>query len=397
MNMTLFAQIIGLLPKEDFKKLVGQHNSDKHSKGLDSWHQLIAMLFCQFSKCEWLRDVCNGLMSAQGNLNHLGISHLVKRSTLSYQNQHRTWELFRDYYLKCKSHFFAKGNRRQRRKFNQIKGKVYMLDASLIHVCLKVFDWAHYRKTKGAMKLHMLLDYEHCLPEYMYFSDGTKHESPVAKRFVIPRGSVIVADRGYINFKLMQYWQDQGVNFVIRCRDDVTLNSTDSLDEVEHPILKNEMVTLRKVTSKIYSDQLRLVEVWDEENHKRIRLVTNQMNWTAETISELYRKRWSIEIFFRDIKTHLKVKTFIGTTPNAVLIQLWTAMLTILIIKYLKHIADYKWSQANLIGFIRIAILSKIALYKWLNYPFIPEDYSTHKMSGQISIDFNGGIVSDSG
>ncbi len=397
MNMTLFAQIVGLLPKEDFRKLVGQHKSDKHNKGLDSWHQLIAMLFCQFSKCEGLRDVCNGLMSAQGNLNHLGISHLVKRSTLSYQNQHRTWELFRDYYLKCKSHFFGKGNRKQRRKFNQVKGKVYMLDASLIHVCLKVFDWAHYRKTKGAMKLHMLLDYEHCLPEYMYFSDGTKHESPVAKRFVIPKGSVVVADRGFVDFKLMRHWQDQGINFVIRCRDDITLNKAGSLDAVKYPILKNEKVTLRKATANPYNAQLRLVEVWDEENHKRIRLVTNQMNWTAETISELYRKRWSIEIFFRDIKTHLKVKTFIGTSPNAVLIQLWTAMLTILIIKYLKHIAEYKWSQANLIGFIRIAILSKIALYKWLNHPFIPEDYSTYNMTGQISINFNRGMVSDTG
>lgn len=396
MNMTLFAQIVGLLPREDFEKLVGQHNANKHNKGLDSWHQLVAMLFCQFTKSEGLRDICNGLMSAQGNLNHLGIVHPVKRSTLSYQNAHRSWELFRDFYVKCKQHFFDNGNRRHRRHFSRIKAKIFMLDASLIHVCLNVFDWAHYRQCKGAMKLHMLLDYDNCLPEYMFFSDGRKHEAPMAKHFVMPKGSVVVADRGFLDFKLMQHWDRQGIKFVVRCREDVILTPTISR-QVHDPVQKDCVVDLRKVTRKKYKGDLRMVEVWDEENQKTITVLTNQMSWTAQTISELYRQRWAIEIFFRDIKTHLKVKTFIGTNSNAVLIQLWTAMITILILKYLKIRASYDWSLANLISFIRIAILSKINLFKWLDTPFIPEHFGNKKSPGQTTIDFNQGIVFKTG
>ncbi|MFY0655115.1 MAG: IS4 family transposase [Cyclobacteriaceae bacterium] len=397
MKMTLFAQIVGLLPREDFNKLVGQHGSDKHNKGLDSWHQLIALVFCQFTKCEGLRDICNGLMSAQGNLNHLGISHPVKRSTLSYQNTHRSWELFRDFYLKCKERLFDQGNRKHRRKLGRIKGKIFMLDASLIGVCLKVFNWAHYRQCKGAMKLHMLLDYDHCLPQYMYFTDGTKHESPIARQFTMPKGSVVVADRGFLDFKLLRHWHEQGLHFVVRCREDVLLETIKDSPDPQGSILKDAQVNLTPSSKRKYGNTLRLLEVWDEVNQKTIRLLTNQKTWTAETISELYKQRWAIEIFFRDIKTHLKVKTFIGTSPNAVLIQLWTAMLAILIIKYLKVRASYKWSLANLISFIRIAILSKINLFKWLNQPFIPEGFSVGNSTQQMYINFTGGIIPESG
>ncbi|MDW3209506.1 MAG: IS4 family transposase [Reichenbachiella sp.] len=397
MNMTLFAQIVGLLPREDFDKLVGQHNSNKHSKGLDSWHQLIAMVFCQFTKCEGLRDICNGLMSAQGNLNHLGISHLVKRSTLSYQNTHRSWELFRDFYLKCKERLFEQGNRKDRRKLSRIKAKIFMLDASLIGVCLKVFDWAHYRQCKGAMKLHMLLDYDNCRPQYMYFTDGRKHEAPAARQFSMPKGSVVVADRGFLDFKLLQHWHEQGLNFVVRCRDDVSLETIASCSKTKMPIMKDAKINLSPNSRKVYQRPLRLVEIWDEVNQKIIRLLTNQKTWTAQTISELYKQRWSIEIFFRDIKTHLKVKTFIGTSPNAVLIQLWTAMLAMLILKYLKIKAKYNWSLANLISFIRIAILSKIDLFKWLNQPFIPEGFTCPDASQQLSFNFIREIPQESG
>ena len=197
--MTLFAQTIALLPRENFDSIVKKLNTDKHSKGFASWHHLVAMLFGQFSKSEGLRDICNGLMSAQGNLNHLGITSPVKRSTLSYQNQHRNWELFRDFYFSCKDRLFGEGNRSLRRSLKKLKRKIYMLDATLVSVCLNTFDWAHYRQSKGALKLHMLLDFDGCLPQYIHLTDGRQHETKIAKEIPIAKGSVVVGDRGYMD------------------------------------------------------------------------------------------------------------------------------------------------------------------------------------------------------
>lgn len=387
--MTLFAQTIALLPRENFDSIVKKLNTDKHAKGFSSWPHLVAMLFGQFSKSEGLRDICNGLMSAQGNLNHLGITSPVKRSTLSYQNQHRNWELFRDFYFSCKDRLFGEGNRSLRRSLKKLKRKIYMLDATLVSVCLNSFDWAHYRQSKGALKLHMLLDFDGCLPQYIHLTDGRQHETKIAKEIPIAKGSVVVGDRGYMDFVLFNLWHNQGVSFVVRAKDSIKLDVVKEYEPGHAPVLHDKDVfPSLEPSQKKYSGPLRLVEVWDEDNQQTIQLLTNQTSWTAQTIAELYKQRWSIEIFFRDIKTHLKIKSFLGTNENAVLIQIWTAMLTILLLKYLKWKAKHKWSLANLINFVRITLLSKIKLFYWLDNPFIPEDLNTDAPPDQLLIQF---------
>lgn len=371
-NLTLFAQIMQTLSRTCFKSLVKQHDTDKHNKGIDSWTHLISMLFCQFSKLNSLRDVTNGLHSASGNLNHLGLQQAPSKSSLSYQNKNREWHLFRDYYFKMFHKLSGLTQFRQTRF--RIKSKIFLLDSTTISLCLNLFDWAKYRKRKGAIKLHAVLDYDGCLPVYINLSDGKLNDAMAAKEIVLPPDSVVVADRAYIDFENLYRWHKGKSYFVIRLKKSVKFNRLNEreLPENRHEyILVDEYIELSEEKTKAkYPIKLRRVVVWDQINQQVIELITNQFTWTANTISDLYKARWEIEQFFKDVKQLLKIKSFLGTTPNAVLIQIWTAMITILILKYLKACAKYGWCLSNLVAFLRINLLVKFDLQRLLDKPF---------------------------
>jgi len=374
-NITLFSQIISRLDRLKFSKLVKEKQSDKHQKGYNSWTHLVAMLFCQFAKSQSVRDISNGLRSATGNLNHMGIQKAPSKSSISYQNKHRSWELFREYYYQLL------GSLGQQAGFKQIKfrikSKIFLLDATTISLCLSLFDWAKYKTAKGAVKMHTLLDYDGNLPAYVNITDGKTADNKGAYDIPLLKGSVIVADRFYNDFSLLNVWDSKGVNFVIRHKENIQYNviKENELPDNRHQhILKDEIIELKNKSSKDkYPKRLRRVAIWDEVNKQVIELITNHMRWTANTIGELYRSRWDIEIFFRDIKQLLHIKSFIGTSQNAVMIQIWTALITILILKALKAMAKYCWHLSNLVAFIRLNLFVKINLQQWIDKPF--EEY----------------------
>ena len=371
-NITLFSQIISKLDRGKFSKLVKEKQSDKHNKGYNSWTHLVSMLFCQFAKSQSVRDISNGLRSATGNLNHLGIDKAPSKSTISYQNKHRSWTLFKEYY------FLLLGGLGQQARFKQvkfkIKSKIFLLDSTTISLCLSLFDWAKYKTAKGAVKMHTLLDYDGNLPAYVNITDGKTADNKGAHDVPLLKGSVIVADRFYNDFTLLNIWDSKGVHFVIRHKENlqyIIVMEKELPDNRHDHILKDEIIELKNsVSLKKYPKKLRRVAVWDEVNQQTIEIITNQMSWTANTIGELYKSRWQIEIFFREIKQLLHIKTFIGTTENAVMIQIWTALITILILKALKAIAKFNWHLSNLVAFIRLNIFVKIILQDWLDKPF---------------------------
>jgi len=221
-NITLFSQIISNLDRVKFNKLVNTYDTDKHQKGYTSWTHLVSMLFCQFAKSQSVRDISNGLRSATGNLNHLGIIKAPSKSTVSYQNKHRNWELFRDYYYRLL------GSLGQQVGFKQvkfrIKSKIFLLDATTISLCLSLFDWARYKTTKGAIKMHTLLDYDGNLPAYVNITDGKTADNKGAYNIPLLNGSVIVADRFYNDFSLLNIWDSKGVYFVIRHKENLTIH-----------------------------------------------------------------------------------------------------------------------------------------------------------------------------
>ena len=371
-NITLFSQIISKLDRIKFSKLVKEKETDKHQKGFNSWTHLVSMLFCQFAKSQSVRDISNGLRSATGNLNHLGIERAPSKSTISYQNKNRDWELFRAYYYQLLGSLGQQAGFRQV-KF-KIKTKIFLLDSTTISLCLSIFDWAKYKVAKGAVKMHTLLDFDSNLPAYVNITDGKTADNKGAYAIPLLKGSVIVADRFYNDFYLLNIWDSKGVYFVIRHKENIqyTVIKENKLPENRHQhILKDEIIELKNKSSKEkYPKRLRRVAVWDDVNMQVIELITNQMTWSCNTIGELYKSRWQVEIFFRDIKQLLHIKSFIGTSQNAVMIQIWTALITILMLKALKVMAKFNWHLSNLVAFIRLNLFVKINLQDWLDKPF---------------------------
>ena len=371
-NLSLFSQIISKLDRNIFSKIVKEKNTDKHQKGFSSWTHLVSMLFCQFAKSQSVRDISNGLRSATGNLNHLGINRAPSKSSISYQNKQRDWELFREYYYKLL------GSLGQQAGFKQIKfkikSKIFLLDSTTISLCLNLFDWAKYKTAKGAVKMHTLLDFDGNLPAYVNITDGKTADNKGAYEIPLLKGSVIVANRFYNDLSLLTIWDSKGVYFVIRHKENLkyTIVKENELPLNKHQhILKDEIIELKNEGSKEkYPKRLRRVAVWDDVNKQVIELITNQFTWNCNTIGELYKSRWQVEIFFRDIKQLLHIKSFIGTSQNAVMIQIWTALITILILKFLKAMAKFNWHLSNLVAFIRLNLFVKIELQLWLDKPF---------------------------
>jgi len=235
-----------------------------------------------------------------------------------------------------------------------------------------MFDWAHYRTTKGAIKLHLLLDHDGYLPVFIHITDGKTHEVNIAKEITLPPESIIAIDRGYIDYSLFYQWTKNRVWFVTRIKS----NTAYEVIETEIPpkyrnILSDEIIRFTKEKAvKECPILLRKVVVWDDVNKREIVLLTNNLKLGASTISSIYKDRWEIEIFFKTIKQQLKIKTFVGTSANAVKIQIWTALITILILKYLKFKSKYNWSLSNMIALLRWNLMVYTDLFLWLENPF---------------------------
>lgn len=373
-NITLFAQVIGLLPKEIIKSIIRKAGTDKHCKGYNTWSQLISMIFCQFSNCDSVRDISNGLKSATGNLNHLGISRAPSKSTVAYQNAHRDSNVFRDIFYSLFRHFGQQAA--WQRKGFRFRMPIKLLDSTLVSLTMSVYDWAHYTTKKGAVKMHTLLDYDCLLPDFVHITEGKISDNKAAYEIEIKPHSIVVADRGYCDYGLLNHWDSNNVFFVIRHKDNIRYKTIEERPLPEHHaqnVLIDEVIEFELPAAREkYPKRLRRIAVWNNEHGYVVELLTNNFTLAASTIAALYKARWNIEIFFRNLKQLLRIKSFIGTSRNAVEIQIWTALITMLIFTWLKHIARYKWALANLVVSLRLNTFTKIDLFKWLNEPFTP-------------------------
>lgn len=372
-KVSLFSQVLKQIDRSIFNRLVSKHNCDKYSKGINTWTHFVSMLFMQMSKVDSLRDISNGLRSATGNLSHLGLERAPSKSSISYINKNRKALFFEDLYFKLLEQLEPSLSKR-RKYARRLKRKVFIMDSSIIPLCLSLFDWAKFRTKKGAVKLHAVLDYDTGLPSYAAITDGKKHDVKVAKDTVFPRDSVLVVDRAYVDYEWLYNLDSSGVFFVTRLKSnaDVKVVETFLTNEKQEHILSDHDIALSGFYSaQKYPDKLRIVKVYDEENDQTLILLTNNLSWTADTISQLYKARWDVEVFFKHLKQLFRIKTFVGTSENAVRIQMWCSMIAILLFSYLKQKAKYKWNLSNLVTFLRINLFVKIELWKWLNNPII--------------------------
>ena len=366
---SIFSQLLKIFSRSDFEAAVNKHKADRAAKGFACWTQFVSMLFCQVGRAHSLREICGGLASVEGKLNHLGVGNAPARSTLSYANAHRPWALFEEVFFqllgRCKSLAAPKPFR--------FKNKLYSLDATVIDLCLSAFDWAKFRRTKGAIKLHLLLDHDGCLPCYGVLSDGKTHEIRVARTLEWPPGSILVMDRGYVDYRFLDSLEDRGVFFVTRLKDKAAFSVEAEVCAPKGNIRADQMISLPGSGRNAKALRLfRRVVVWDEAGEREIVLLTNNLKLAASTIAAIYKARWQIELFFKAIKQNLKIKTFVGTSPNAVRIQIWTALIAILLLKYLQMRSQLSWSLSNLIALLRLNLFIHRDLWAWVDEPFAP-------------------------
>jgi hypothetical protein len=299
----------------------------------------------------------------------MGIVHVPPKSTLSYANMHRNWEIFADAY------FAVLNDLREQLKFHGIKtkslnlnNKIKIIDSSLLQVALEVIDWAAYRQKKGALKLHMLLDGHDLLPDDAWITDGKAHDLEFARELKFDKGTIILIDRGYNDYALYQKWNESGCFFVTRMKKNAKYEVIRKQDIPEYEferIISDEIIKLKGTDF-----ECRRIVFYDPDKKEYVCIITNNLELPAETIGLLYRQRWQIEIFFRDLKQNFHIKSFVGTSPNAVLIQIWTALLSILIIKFMQLMSRFNWGMSNLLALFRVNLLNRIDLWEWVHDPF---------------------------
>ena len=367
---SLFGQVLQIIPRNSFLRLVYECGAERYAKGFSSWDQYVAMLFCQLNQAKSLREISDGLATTCGKLSHLGMRAAPAKSTLSYANAHRPWQLYQNafFHLLDLCHSESPG---KKRKF-RFKNKLFSLDSTTIDLCLSLFPWANFRQTKGAVKLHLLLDHDGYLPEFAVITDGKAADVAIAYHFALPAGSIVALDRAYCDFDLFYQWTDSGVYFVTRLKGNAAYEVIESQPSLLRGNVRADQ-TIRFTgpqTRLKYPGLLRRVVVWDEENEREIELLTNNFDLGATTIGQIYRDRWEIELFFKVLKQHLKIKTFVGTTPNALKTQIWTALIALLLLKYLQFRSGYDLPLCRLVALLRWNLFSYRNLWDWLDDPF---------------------------
>jgi len=364
---SIFSQILQFVPRLEFEAAVQKAKHRQH--GFASWDQFGAMMFCQLGHAQSLREITGGLASCEGKLKHLGMDGAPARSTLAYANENRPWQLYQDVFqtLLGRCQHEAQNHKRKFR----FKHKLLSIDGTMVELSLSVFDWAVYKRTKGALKLHMVLDHDGYLPCYAVLTDGKESEISVAKSMTFQPGTMLVFDRGYPDHDWWLSLTRSKVNFVTRLKDNVSYGV---VSEREVPkgsdIIRDEFILLTSQQEIGPEAQLRRIEVWVEDRKETMVFVTNNLKLAASTIAAIYKERWKIELFFKALKQSLKIKTFVGTSENAVQIQIWTALIAMLLLKYLQMRSRFAWSFSHLVAMIRHQLFVYRDLMTWLNDPF---------------------------
>jgi hypothetical protein len=364
---SIFNQLLQLFPRLEFQRAVQDTQAERHARGFTCWGQFVAMLFCQLGRAHSLREIVGGLASCEGRLAHLGIT-TPRRSTLAYANEHRPWSLYQSVFfqLLARSRAVAGGH-----KF-RFKNKLLSLDATIIDLCAEVFPWATFRRTKGAVKLHFTLDHDGYLPMVLTITEGKRRETPVARHQTFAPGTILVFDRGYLDLSWFAELSAAGVFFVTRLRTTARYRVVSRRPVPQHRgiVVDQEIRFSGEDSQRAYPDSLRRV-VLRTADGDRLDFLTNHLTLGASTVARIYQDRWQIELFFKALKQNLRVKTFVGTSANALHIQIWTALIALLLLKYLQLKARFGWSLSNLVALLRMNLFVYRDLWTWLDEPFV--------------------------
>lgn len=380
---TIFSQVIDFLPRKKFRQCVNRYNGNYRTRSFTCYDQLLCMAFAQLTYRESLRDIECCLRAMHEKLYHMGIRGKVSRSTLADANEKRDWRIYSD---------FAQTLIHEARTLYagedlglDLEETVYALDASIIDLCLSVFPWAKFRKAKGAVKLHTLLDLRGNIPSFISITDGKVHETNILDELIPEPGAIYIMDRAYLDFERLYRMHQCSAFFVTRAKSNTALQRMYSM-----PVDKSTGVRCDQVvvltgfyTKQDYPEKLRRIKFFDTETERTLTFLTNQFYLPALTIAELYRCRWQIELFFKWIKQHLRIKAFYGTSENAVKTQIWIAISVYVLVAIMKKRLKIELSLYTMLQILSVSLFEK----RLIRHAFAPGNYKNKITSGFIQLE----------
>lgn len=384
-NSHIFSQILQHIDWNAFNAIVSKHKGNKAAKGITCRSQFIMMLFAHVAGFDSLREICQGMETQGGHLNHMGIEKIPKKSSLSYANQHRPWEIYRDMFESMVADLHSKIDRKSKPK--GFKGKLLSIDSTTIDLCLALFPWAKFHHRKGAVKVHTVLDHDGLIPVFADITDGRKHDSKAFRSMLsehpslFPEDCWVAMDRAYNDYLTFGEMTERNIWFVTRIKSNAVYRVEESRVVPQNSnIDSDEVIELTSAKGLLCGYYLRRVVVNDVENNRKIELLCNNLKFGATTIAAMYKQRWQVELFFKQIKQNLKIKSFVGTSENAVKTQIYCALCAIVLMNYLKSVSDSKrkackeksFSFSNMASLLRISLFRCSSLGEWLANPFVP-------------------------
>jgi hypothetical protein len=384
---TLFAQMVKIISMVDFKKIVSELNADKNLKGISNWEHFIIMLFVQISGASSIREALSGIACEGGNISHLGMQNIPSISGFSYANTHRSPELFEKVFNELYDRLSPLMPEVETKKF-RFNNALFSIDSTIISLCMDLYDWAYYRTSKGAVKIHTVLEHNSYLPCYAVITDGKVGDITVAEQLEFPKNSIIIMDRGFVKLAYFQYLNDTGCYFVTRHKRNMQYKIVEAFEppnpkgrprKIPDPkilasrprvVADEKIIFTSDLAEEKYDGELRLVTAWVKDTRSKTRklckmkFLTNNMDLSAATIAAIYQDRWAVESFFRMIKQNMRIKSFLGTTENAVRIQIWSALTAVLVLRYLKSTSTETWSLTGMLYLLR----QNIHAFKNLSY-----------------------------
>lgn len=363
---SIFSQLIGFLPDREFRRCVARYDGDRYAKKLSCWQQFLAMAFAQLTYRESLRDIEACLGAVGPKLYHMGFGSAVARSTLADANESRDWRIFADFaqvLIRTAIKLYAKDST----GIAEVRD-LYALDSTTIDLCLALFPWAKFRKHKAAVKMHTLLDLRGSIPTFIRITDGKVHDVNILDEVAIETGAFYVMDRGYIDFERLYRFTLSSAFFVVRTKANILLQRRYSrpVDRTTGLRSDHTVILTSYGSASTYPDPLRRVTYCDPETGKRLKFLTNNFTLPPLVIADLYKKRWAVELFFRWIKMHLRIKAFYGTSPNAVKTQIWIAVSIYVLVAIVRKRLGIEASLYQLLQIFSVTLFEKTPILRAL-------------------------------
>ena len=360
----VFAQVVEFLNQDKFRRIVTKYQGDRYIKHYSTWNQLLTLIFGQLSRSASLRDCVLALQAHRSKLYHLGVGKTVTRSNLSKANEQRDYRIFEDYAY----YMITEARRKQEGKISGIGAHIYAFDSTTIALCLSLFEWAKFRKKKGGIKVHTLFDVVAGVPTFVHITEANVHDVNAMDEIPYEVGAFYIFDRGYNDYSRLYTIHRLGATFILRAKNNVKYKRISWIRRLQYNVLSDSKIQFIGPYKKDeYPEPLRLIKYWDEENKREFTFLTNNFELTALDIAELYRQRWQIELFFKWLKQHLKIKHFYGTSFNAVKIQVYVAIITFCLVAILQHDMKLELTTYEVLHVLSVSLTTKIHLVDLLN------------------------------